>query len=194
MTRCKLFLRGDARFYEAVTTSVFTEEQRTIQAMAYLSNAVGAVNGIYESTIFYGNGPGGDGIGFEIAGIDILTQDTGFFTDPFLGVQSFLGAHSHETFDAYCASYRFTYRDFNGGVLGLAYVAQPGANGGICSRTLNTGVVTLINFGQRVPDLVVHLTFAHELGHNFGSSVRMYSVQWFYCVPKHGNTFMTFCS
>ena len=59
-----------------------------------------------------------------------------------------------------------------------------GASGGICERwkeyqesnrrifkSLNTGIVTLINYGSPVPPKVSTLTFAHEVGHNFGSPV-----------------------
>ena len=106
----------------------------------------------------------------------------GFFAMDFIGVQAFLERHSRPqpgdqnfpvNFDQFCAVYRFTYRDFANGVLGLAYVAQPGTTGGggICSSTLNTGIVTLLNFGRRVPENINQLTFAHELGHNFGSGV-----------------------
>ena len=44
--------------------------------------------------------------------------------------------------------------------------------GGICEeymtfsdgvkKTLNTGVVTLLNYGERVPSIVTGLTFAHQ--------------------------------
>ena len=52
-------------------------------------------------------------------------------------------------------------------------------DGGVCSAysraqtgaTLNTGIVTLNNYGSFVPPTVSHLTFAHELGHTFGSAV-----------------------
>ena len=55
--------------------------------------------------------------------------------------------------------------------------------GGICERyqtfsggvrkTLNTGIVSLLNYGRRVPTGVSALTFAHEAGHSFGSPVCM---------------------
>jgi len=58
------------------------------------------------------------------------------------------------------------------------------ASGGLCERwkeytensrrvykSLNTGIVTLVNYGSRVPPKVSTLTFAHEIGHNFGSPV-----------------------
>ena len=58
--------------------------------------------------------------------------------------------------------------------------------GGICEnqlpfaggvmRTLNTGIVTVLNYGQRVPPAVSAITFAHEAGHNFGSNVSSTSI------------------
>ncbi|GIY72660.1 disintegrin and metalloproteinase domain-containing protein 10 homolog [Caerostris extrusa] len=61
-----------------------------------------------------------------------------------------------------------------------------GASGGICEkyksyteniagrqvqtkRSLNTGVITFVNYNSRVPPKVSELTLAHEIGHNFGS-------------------------
>ena len=57
------------------------------------------------------------------------------------------------------------------GVLGLAYVAKRGRVGGICEKRLNTGIVTILNYNQRVHTPVTVLTLAHQAGHSFGSEV-----------------------
>ncbi len=57
-----------------------------------------------------------------------------------------------------------------------------GSSGGICEKnklysdgkkkSLNTGIITVQNYASHVPPKVSHITFAHEVGHNFGSPVR----------------------
>jgi disintegrin and metalloproteinase domain-containing protein 10 len=65
----------------------------------------------------------------------------------------------------------------------MSFFFQAGqAAGGICEtaktfqdgrkKTLNTGVVTFINYKKQVPSRISEVTFAHELGHNFGAKVR----------------------
>ena len=63
------------------------------------------------------------------------------------------------------------------------------ASGGICERhksyveatttvpkSLNTGIVTTVNYGKAVPARVSQLTFTHEVGHNFGSPVSEHAI------------------
>ena len=57
-----------------------------------------------------------------------------------------------------------------------------GSGGGICElhrtyvqnegkQSLNTGLITFVNYGSSVPSFVTHLTFSHELGHSMGAMV-----------------------
>lgn len=62
----------------------------------------------------------------------------------------------------------------------------PGSSGGICEKSklysdgkkksLNTGIITVQNYASHVPPKVSHITFAHEVGHNFGSPVSYLAV------------------
>lgn len=87
---------------------------------------------------------------------------------------------AEEDYDAFCLAYMFTYRDFEMGTLGLAWTGDLKNAGGVCEKnghyrgslkSLNTGIVTLLNYGKHVPPAVSHVTLAHEIGHNFGSPV-----------------------
>ena len=43
-------------------------------------------------------------------------------------------AISEENYDAFCLAYMFTYRDFDGGTLGLAWTGDLKNAGGVCER------------------------------------------------------------
>ena len=64
-------------------------------------------------------------------------------------------------------------------------------------KSLNSGIVTVLNYGKDVPSAVSHVTLAHEIGHNMGSQViiKVMYVLYVCCVscdvsardrPQHG--------
>jgi len=49
-------------------------------------------------------------------------------------VEAFLELLSEDNYDAFCLAYMFTYRDFDGGTLGLAWTGDVNNAGGVCER------------------------------------------------------------
>ncbi|KAF5906559.1 disintegrin and metalloproteinase domain-containing protein 10, partial [Clarias magur] len=170
---CQLFIQTDHLFFKYY---------RTREAViAQISSHVMAIDTIYKKTDFQGI----SNISFMVKRIRINTtndelEKTNPFRFPNIGVEKFLELNSEQNHDEFCLAYVFTDRDFDDGVLGLAWVGAPsGSSGGICEKSklysdgkrksLNTGIITVQNYGSHVPPKVSHITFAHEVGHNFGS-------------------------
>ncbi|CAI8036894.1 Disintegrin and metalloproteinase domain-containing protein 10 [Geodia barretti] len=174
LVRCDLNVTGDYLFYQEVTRdlgSLSVREKEEV-ALSLLVSYVQGASEIYKRTDFDSDSSTSDNIQFGIR--DLVIETTASlppFDSPFIGVERFLQEHSRSSNfrDTFCLHYRFTHRDFDGGVLGLAYVAKENSRGGICQNELNTGIVTTLNYGRRVAPQVTVLTFAHEVGHNFGS-------------------------
>ena len=95
--------------------------------MALISRYVSDASTYYQRTDFDGDGLQ-DNIhfGIDTLFIELDAPTSGDFTATNIGVELFLQRHSEADFSDFCLSYRFTHRDFDNGVLGLAYVAaQP---------------------------------------------------------------------
>ncbi|XP_034433085.1 disintegrin and metalloproteinase domain-containing protein 10 [Hippoglossus hippoglossus] len=170
---CQLFIQTDHTFFKYYLTRE--------AVIAQISSHVKAIDSIYQATDFKGI----RNISFMVKRIRI--NDTVAEKDPSnpfrfanIGVEKFLELNSEQNHDDYCLAYVFSDRDFDDGVLGLAWVGAPsGSSGGICEKSklysdgkrksLNTGIITVQNYASHVPPKVSHITFAHEVGHNFGS-------------------------
>ncbi|XP_016119748.1 disintegrin and metalloproteinase domain-containing protein 10-like, partial [Sinocyclocheilus grahami] len=115
---CQLFIQTDHLFHK-----YYGSREAVI---AQISSHVKAIDSIYQSTDFKGI----RNISFMVKRIKInTTEDEKDPSNPFrfanIGVEKFLELNSEQNHDDYCLAYVFTDRDFDDGVLGLAWVGAP---------------------------------------------------------------------
>lgn len=178
---CELFIMADHTFFQLAGSR---DLEITVSEIVY---HVTEADYIFRMTDFDGDSFG-DNIGFRISKLnivhDILAPHYNMRSMT-LDVEEYLNQFAKYTFDKYCLSTVFTFRDFSKGSIGLAFTAGPSvfsAPGGLCEKRLkysmngvvdyysfNAVVVSQGNNGQKLPKEVVALTLTHELGHAFGS-------------------------
>ncbi|XP_070536788.1 disintegrin and metalloproteinase domain-containing protein 10-like [Ptychodera flava] len=174
-TCCGMFLQGDHTFSQ--------NHGSVITAIEDIILHVQSLNIMYQTVDFNDDGVA-DNITFAVQRLRMHTAESlddpnyplgDFVTDSAEYLDSF---SAMEKYDDYCVSFIFTDRDFENGVLGLAWMGSPGSVvGGICQdqvffgemMSLNTGLVTLRDGGIPLPTAVTFLVLGHEVGHSFGS-------------------------
>ncbi|XP_005111940.2 disintegrin and metalloproteinase domain-containing protein 10 [Aplysia californica] len=194
---CFLYLRSDPMMWNFVQNEKFkrklTDERVKEEILAFFASHVSALKNIFHRTVFttYNDDLHYSGVNFVVQRTSIMTPENqrcgspaaSSYCNPNIDVSNFLNLNSMDKHDEFCLAYIFTHRDFTRGTLGLAWVgAREVASGGICERhrsylerdetvpkSLNTGIVTTVNYRKAVPARVSQLTFTHEVGHNFGS-------------------------
>ncbi|EEC06751.1 ADAM-10, putative, partial [Ixodes scapularis] len=180
---CNLEINIDHTLYNAVLLDSHLDPGKTQESLiAMLTSHVTAASDMFRNTDFLGIAD----ISFEIQRVLINNSEScdadKRATNPFCASDLDSAHMLHElskiNHDDFCLSYLWTYRDFVGGTLGLAYKAEPNGESGFIhlralkgkkNRSNNNRATTSRTLPAGMHPLSEPITFTHELGHNFGS-------------------------
>ncbi|KAH6936772.1 hypothetical protein HPB50_021363 [Hyalomma asiaticum] len=190
---CNLKVSVDHLLYEHMFRGEQDASRTRARITAMVASHVNRASAIYRRTSFGGI----QDISFIVQKIRIndsrscaegVKEDNPFCADD-IDAGYLLHLTSKENNDDFCLAYTWTFRDFADGILGLAWIARSQlGQGGICEKnrpsvdqkpgttefrqyylSLNSGIMTFLNYNSPVSLAVSELTFCHEIGHNFGS-------------------------
>ncbi|KAL5255949.1 hypothetical protein ACHWQZ_G011235 [Mnemiopsis leidyi] len=180
---CSLALVADYKFYQL-------NEFNEATTINYMVSIMQQVDSLFRGQSFDpGESDDYKGFTFTIKYIEVIMDDSE--NDP----ESYKYVHKKrdviellksfslgEWRPEYCLAHLFTNYDFDKGVLGLAYLANPDKSsaGGVCTRTYiagdpkrrystNVGLTTITNFRRVLLSSEIVFVAAHEFGHNWGS-------------------------
>ncbi|XP_049268875.1 disintegrin and metalloproteinase domain-containing protein 10 [Rhipicephalus sanguineus] len=190
---CNLKVSVDHLMYEHMYRGEQNPSRTRARITALIASHVNRASAVYRRTSFGGI----QDISFIVQKIRIndsrscaegVKEDNPFCSD---GIDAGYLLHltSKENNDDFCLAYTWTFRDFADGILGLAWIARAQlGQGGICEKnrpsvdqnpgttefrqfylSLNSGIMTFLNYNSPVSQAVSEITFCHEIGHNFGS-------------------------
>lgn len=170
---CGLKIIVDYSFYK------FHCDGSVMKAVNEIVYAVTAANTIFRAVDFDFDGEP-DNVGFTIKEIVLHESNSSkYYLSDSRDSMTVLKAFSRYNFNGYCLGVLFTYHEFDNGILGLSWRASSslyGRPGGICTEhssesgmSLNALIVTAMSYRTPLPRMLLGLTFAHELGHSFGS-------------------------
>ena len=150
---CSLYIQTDPLFWRHVREQENDDAKTQEEILSLIAQHVKAVNRIYSDTPFDGKYKH-NGYQFEVQRIKIHNEsqckssgrvraDQNQFCIPNVDVSNFLNLHSKSNHEEFCLAYVFTYRDFTGGTLGLAWVAS--ASGELESKMYSKEIVNGVN-------------------------------------------------